>query len=450
MSFIQTIQKNTVFKFLSSVRLAVPLMLGVLISSAVGTIYESQYNAQIATVLVYRSTWFLALMGLLWINIFSAALSRFPFKRHHTGFVITHIGMLTLLIGGMMTATIGIDGQLRVVQGTADSEVFLSDLVLRVNNDSQVLTKIKFPHSLRPLKGEQLDSLNDLFAGKFIIDEYQPFVSIERGFAKGDGKSSDLALQFEMKSAFFDVTEWLHTRSRPEIQMGPALLRVIVEGKSAAPQTKRLVAKSIPTSRQTVPLLRIKEAKSGKLLGEFTLAQLKKATQNVGPFKISLNGSLEEAMVAGGGKIEDAGTPGKNPALDLKIEHQGQAQREIAFARFPTFSLHPNGLFGLKFEYIHPKAYPEQQSAEASNAESSPVSSTPGMKSGTSRAGNVVEFHVTPGGEQPKVVAELYKNGKLVLKQVARVGEAIQTPWMGMMLTLKSAMAQAEEIEEVK
>ena len=136
MAWIQVVQKNRVFRFLSSVKLAVPLMFALLVSAAAGTVYESQYNAEIATVRVYRSAWFLTLLGLLLINIFSATVSRWPFKKHHTGFVITHIGLLTLLIGGMMTATIGIDGQLRVAQGGSDNEVFfLQRMVVRVDGD---------------------------------------------------------------------------------------------------------------------------------------------------------------------------------------------------------------------------------------------------------------------------------------------------------------------------
>src|SRR3989344_3127752 len=98
MKLFYTIQKNPIFRYFSSVRLAVPLMLIMLVTCAVGTVIESRYDAKIAALMVYRSWWFQVLLSLLWINILFAALSRIPFKKHHTGFVITHIGLLTLLI----------------------------------------------------------------------------------------------------------------------------------------------------------------------------------------------------------------------------------------------------------------------------------------------------------------------------------------------------------------
>ena len=111
-ALIQALNRNPLFRFLSSVRLAVPLMLAIAGVIAAGTIYESNYSASVARILIYQSWWFEGLMILLWLNIFCAMISRYPYKEFHTGFVITHIGLLTLLIGAQITATYGLDGQL--------------------------------------------------------------------------------------------------------------------------------------------------------------------------------------------------------------------------------------------------------------------------------------------------------------------------------------------------
>jgi len=69
MKFLELAKKNRVFQFMASVKMAVPLMLGLAVIVAIGTVVESRYNAQLAGILVYRSSWFEALMVLLWINI---------------------------------------------------------------------------------------------------------------------------------------------------------------------------------------------------------------------------------------------------------------------------------------------------------------------------------------------------------------------------------------------
>ena len=131
MSLLQKLQKNKIFKFISSVRLAVPLLITLGIVAALGTIIESRYNTELAKLLLYDSTWFLVLLSFLWINIFCATLSRYPFKKHQVGFVITHIGLLTLLGGSFVTKIYGIDGQVRIVEGETENQVNLPELILQ-------------------------------------------------------------------------------------------------------------------------------------------------------------------------------------------------------------------------------------------------------------------------------------------------------------------------------
>ena len=62
---------------------------------------------------VYSASWFSGLLALLGVNVFCAVI-RFPWKRHQTGFVITHLGILVLLFGCYLTRKGGIDAQLSV------------------------------------------------------------------------------------------------------------------------------------------------------------------------------------------------------------------------------------------------------------------------------------------------------------------------------------------------
>jgi hypothetical protein len=83
-----------------------------------GTLMEHWYSTKIAQDMVYRSWWFIGLLLLLAVNIFFAAAKKWPWKKHQTGFVITHIGLLTMLFGGILNAWFGVDASMELVDTT--------------------------------------------------------------------------------------------------------------------------------------------------------------------------------------------------------------------------------------------------------------------------------------------------------------------------------------------
>ena len=92
-----------VFEFLSSIRLAVIVLPWLIIECIVGALIEAKVNTGGARYFVYDSWHFLACLGMLALNIFCAAVIRFPWKRYQVGFVVTHIGLLVLLFGSFLT-----------------------------------------------------------------------------------------------------------------------------------------------------------------------------------------------------------------------------------------------------------------------------------------------------------------------------------------------------------
>src|SRR5579862_8081023 len=91
------------YEFLASLKLAVVLILLVAILLGVATFVEANYGTAAVGFLIYHTWFFAALLSLLALNIFCAAAIRFPWKQHQTGFVITHIGLLTLLSGSAIS-----------------------------------------------------------------------------------------------------------------------------------------------------------------------------------------------------------------------------------------------------------------------------------------------------------------------------------------------------------
>ncbi len=123
---------------MSSVKLALPMILVLAALLATGTIVESLYSTPVAKRFVYGTWWFGGFLFLLGLNVFCSALSRLPWKKHHTGFVITHLGILCVLAGSLITRQSGTDGQIALVEGQQGS-IFQEDkpmLSCRIDSNS--------------------------------------------------------------------------------------------------------------------------------------------------------------------------------------------------------------------------------------------------------------------------------------------------------------------------
>src|SRR5256886_11676941 len=89
--------RRPVAKFFASVKLAVVLLAVLIVAAITGTIYESSFDAKIARAYIYGAPWFNLWLVLLGTNLAISALSRWPWKKHHLAFLITHLGIITLL-----------------------------------------------------------------------------------------------------------------------------------------------------------------------------------------------------------------------------------------------------------------------------------------------------------------------------------------------------------------
>lgn len=105
------------FEFSASLKLAVVLIFASAVVLALATFVEKYYGTAGVQFGMYGTWWFTGLNALLAWNIFAAAAIRYPWKRHQTGFVITHIGLLTLLFGCLMSRRGGIDAQMPLFEG---------------------------------------------------------------------------------------------------------------------------------------------------------------------------------------------------------------------------------------------------------------------------------------------------------------------------------------------
>src|SRR6266480_3643648 len=120
-------QRNPVFEFFASLKLAVVLLAVLIIAAIAGTIYESSFDAKVARAYVYGAPWFNLWLVLLAANLTASALSRWPWGKHHAAFLITHLGIITLLTGSLIGRIWGIEGTITLFKGDTPSNRLLVD-----------------------------------------------------------------------------------------------------------------------------------------------------------------------------------------------------------------------------------------------------------------------------------------------------------------------------------
>ena|GEM_PF-747342 len=128
---IDTIEDmGRIFRILSSIKLAVALLVLMLISLALGTIVESRSNPEVAGKLVYYSWWFLGFQLLLAVNVALSLVNLFPWikgAKGRIGFAITHASLVLIMLGAATTFIFKTEGMLFLWEGESSSIIFQQD-----------------------------------------------------------------------------------------------------------------------------------------------------------------------------------------------------------------------------------------------------------------------------------------------------------------------------------
>jgi hypothetical protein len=94
---------NKFLSALSSLKLAVILLVLLLVGLAAGTILESARGTEVAGRLVYYSWWFLGLQAAFAANVIASIVKHFPWGKNRAGFLTTHTAIIVILVGACIT-----------------------------------------------------------------------------------------------------------------------------------------------------------------------------------------------------------------------------------------------------------------------------------------------------------------------------------------------------------
>jgi hypothetical protein len=171
-------QRNRVFQFFASIKLAVVLLAVLIIGAIAGTLYESTFDAKVARAYVYGAPWFNGWLLLLAANLTVSALSRWPWRKHHVAFLVTHLGIITLLAGSLIGRTWGIEGTITLFKGEPPSNRLLVDQhQLRVRDTDGVVKGYPVEVIHRPPTPQKPWDLGLLAGGgKLSVVDYTPAI----------------------------------------------------------------------------------------------------------------------------------------------------------------------------------------------------------------------------------------------------------------------------------
>lgn len=102
---------------LASLKLGVGTLVALGIVLAAGTIVESALGAAAAARAVYDAYWFRALLALFAVNLACSLATRWPWDRRLWGYVATHVSMLVILAGSLVTDLFKVEGTLALWEG---------------------------------------------------------------------------------------------------------------------------------------------------------------------------------------------------------------------------------------------------------------------------------------------------------------------------------------------
>ena len=354
---------KTIFRLLASLRLAVTLIVLLAAVLAVATLIEADKGRDYARWFIYTQPWFVALLGLLGLNILAAALIRFPWKPRQTGFVITHGGLVVLLVGSIITFYRGVDATIALEEGETGDHIALRDVnrftvqwqPVAGQADRPVLQFVFTPGPVDwpENKGLVLGKINGV---QLRVTKYLAHARpTEQWTATADGKGV-AAMKFSLvgPDAIASAAEWLTaTRFGGSTSVGSA--RVEFQQAEADSMVNDFI--NPPAKEELDPQGMLTIHYEGRVT---RLAVSKNIGRKVplegGNATVQIARYLPNARLQADGSYVNAGDKPANPVVELQVYVPGgdAPVRQVAKASFSN----PGGLHvakcPVKFWYHHP------------------------------------------------------------------------------------------------
>lgn len=327
-----------VLKFLASLRLAVVIILSLMAAMAAGTFVESAEGTQAAVLVVYDSLWFYAILFMLGVNVFAVMIDRIPWQKKHTGFLITHLGIILVLVGSFVTRSTMVDGQLTLAEGESSSYVTLTHKPLVYVFEHASQKDWIFPLKRKPFAWTGKEDLRSekKHSGDPVLKllHYYPKARVKENLVNAD--EGPAALTLTIKNDFVEQQLSLieDDAEKGRISMGPAVFsfsKLKLEQTIETADQQGFIEFVFPERSLQVPF---------DPAGPFPVSYALEGT----PYEVTVRRHLKNAAVVGKELIDQAGASAGdnpetwlNPAVELTLTGPDLQEGHTTFAKYPEF-----------------------------------------------------------------------------------------------------------------
>lgn len=329
---LKQLKKNKIFQFLASLKLAVILLVALAAILATATFYESMYDTKTAQHLVYKSPFFAIFLAVLGINLTCSAIMRYPWKKSQTGFVITHLGIIIILLGSLWTMAKGVDGSVAVNEGDTTQRVMIDQPVLYFGRELEKLTEIPAEYRWNPPTPDgkhytyKIPGEDNMSA---VIDDYYHHASSETVYTLSTPGVP--AVELRLFNPNVDQKVWL-TPVLGERSLGPAALSFSrLPNKDAV---DRFTRGDNHQTRGTLQLL-VNDDPQVVNLDNLVVGQPYPLEKNNAT--LTLVRYLPHAVVENNQLVSKSQEP-HNPAVELELKTPKGSQRWLLFALLPDLN----------------------------------------------------------------------------------------------------------------
>lgn len=364
------------FRFFASIKLAVLLLIVFVILLSVATFYEAEHGTPAAQQAIYKTVWFDFLLFLLGVNVLCSALARFPWRKRQTGFVITHIGIIIILVGSLVTRKFGVEGQLMLMEGESSSAMQLGQTALVVSAPQLGIRETINPTAFMNTRIPEGKSL------RYELEDSGVTVFVKRYFhnprplevVTPDGEMDNPAIHVALKRpelAAPSAQEWMFAKNpqRSLLDFGiakvhfsvantPAELQAILEAHGAKPTNDV----EVEAGKGEI-VLKDENGNEVKRIDVDALSSQPATFEHDGQvFAVQLEEFMERAKVSGNQLVQDP-EGAVNPVVRFQLSGPTGAENHMAFALFPEFgSMHgAESTSGLSASFEYPiQTVPQQ------------------------------------------------------------------------------------------
>ncbi len=165
---------DRIWLIFSSVKLTIVLLFLFAIAMGYGTWIETVYSNGAARILIYRTWWFDLMIVLLALNLIGCTLRRAPYSPHQYPWLLTHISLLLLMAGSLITHRFGMQGQMVILEGETENRFGLEQLDLE-NWETTIGEERVLPFGVHCVNFEQVfypgTGMTSLFKSHVIVDD---------------------------------------------------------------------------------------------------------------------------------------------------------------------------------------------------------------------------------------------------------------------------------------